>query len=575
MGVREAVVTGPVTVLFTDVERSTELHTRLGDDAAREILRTQERLVRHHVEAHGGREVKALGDGFMVAFASTRAALACAVAIQRDLDSQTSPPAGVPVRVRMGLNAGEVTEERQDLFGAAVAAAARIAAQADGGEILIADVVRQLAGVVPGLRFFDRGPVDLKGFPDPVHLHEVLWREETAQFAFLGPLEVSIAGRPVNLGGSTPRTLLAMLLLRLGEVVATDALIEGLWGDRVPPSAINSLHSHLSRLRRVLGGGREAGAGFRVVRHGAGYVLEGDPERVDARRFERLVEDGRRALAAGDTASAAGLLRQALGLWRGPALADFPDAAFVQAEAVRLDELRLAVTEELVDVELGLGNHAALVPQLEALVAAHPLRERFWGQLMVSLYRAGRQADALRAYQRVRDVLVDELGIEPGPTLRHLEDQILRQAPELEAPDGAGRPSLVPPAAATPMAPALPAPVTRDAFVGREGELARLDEALAEAIGGEGRLVLVEGEAGLGKTALVERFAARARAGGAAVCFGRAWEDEGAPPFWPWVEAVRARLEQSGEPGDPTAVDLVQLLPEAAAPADSAAAVDP
>jgi DNA-binding SARP family transcriptional activator/class 3 adenylate cyclase len=574
VGVNET-VTGPVTVLFTDVEGSTELHTRLGDAAAREILRAQERLVRHHVEAHGGREVKALGDGFMVAFASTRAALACAVAIQAELDTQPHAAGGAPVRVRMGLNAGEVTEERQDLFGAAVAAAARIAAKAEGGEILVADVVRQLAGVVPGLRFHDRGPFDLKGFPNPVRLHEVLWREETAQFGLLGPLEVSIGGRPVNLGGSTPRTLLAMLLLRLGEVVPTDALIEGLWGDRAPPSATNSLHSHLSRLRRVLGSSQDGngGSGFRVLRHGAGYVLEGDGERVDARRFERLVEAGRRTLATGDAASAGSLLRQALGLWRGPVLADFADAPFAQAEAVRLDELRLAVTEELVDVELDLGSHASLVPQLEALVAAHPLRERLWGQLMVALYRAGRQADALRAYQRVRDVLVEELGIEPGPALRHLEDQILRQATELEAPEGTGQPSVATAAAA--ISPALPPGVTRDAFVGREGELAQLDEALADAIAGEGRLVLVEGEAGMGKTALVEHFAARARAGGATVCFGRAWEDEGAPPFWPWVEVVRARLEQSGRPGDPTAVDLGQLLPEAAAPADSVAAIDP
>ncbi|MGH9037666.1 MAG: BTAD domain-containing putative transcriptional regulator, partial [Acidimicrobiia bacterium] len=391
----DGVFAGPVTVLFTDVEGSTELHTRLGDAAARQILRDHEAVVRHHVEQHGGREVKALGDGFMVTFSSTRRALACAVAIQTAMQADAAGRAQEAVQVRMGLNAGEVTEENRDIFGAAVAAAARIAGQAAGGEILVADVVRQLAGKVPGLRFSERGSFSLKGFPEPFLLHEVLWRPRPPSIRLLGPPEVVAGGMTLDLGGTKPRALLAVLALRLNQTVSIDALIEAIWGERAPPSATGTLHSYISRLRKALEDGAPAGALPQLVTRPAGYSLVGDADELDISRFERLVEQARREVRDRPSEATA-LFRRALALWRGPALGDFADRTFARTETVRLEELRLAVTEELFETELGLGHHGEAVAQLEPLVVAHPLRERLWAQLMVALYRSGRQAEALR-----------------------------------------------------------------------------------------------------------------------------------------------------------------------------------
>jgi DNA-binding SARP family transcriptional activator len=246
------------------------------------------------------------------------------------------------------------------------------------------------------------------------------------EFRILGPLEVRVGERVLPLSGVRQRTVLALLLLRAGEVVSSDRLIDELWGERPPPSGIDALQVYVSRLRKVLPEGT-------VVTEGRGYRLAVAGEQIDAGRFERMVGEGRAALAEGDPERSARLLREALDLWSGPALADFAYEPFAQGEIARLEELRVVALEERLESDLACGRSAELVGELQALVGAHPLRERLRGQLMRALYRSGRQAEALAAYQDARRALVDELGIEPSPALRDLERAILAQDPELSA----------------------------------------------------------------------------------------------------------------------------------------------
>jgi len=256
---------------------------------------------------------------------------------------------------------------------------------------------------------------------------------EILEFRVLGTFEVASGAQVLEIGSPKQRALLAMLVLNLNRVVPLDSLVEELWGERLPASASASVQSLVFRLRRGLAEISPEGAGSLRSRE-PGYVLEADPAQVDAHCFERLVAEAQRHQARGDPETAADTLRRALDLWRGPALADLSDCNFAQVEATRLEETRLAATEELAEAELALGRPAQALVHLERQVAEHPLRERAWGQLMIALYRLGRQADALRAYQRVRRILADELGLEPTPWLRQLEDQILLQSPELDGP---------------------------------------------------------------------------------------------------------------------------------------------
>ena len=249
------------------------------------------------------------------------------------------------------------------------------------------------------------------------------------QFRVLGPLEVEVGGLPLPLRGRRQRALLALLLLSANEVVPDDRLLEDLWGDEQPSSGRAALRVRISQLRKALGDGGRA-----LLTRPPGYVLHVDPDRVDARLFERLAAAGTRQLREGSAELAAMTLREALALWRGPALADFAYEAFAQPEMARLEELRLAALEERIDADLALARHAELVGELEALVATEPLRERPRGQLMLALYRSGRQADALASYRAARRAL-DELGIEPGRALAELEGAILRQDPALEPPE--------------------------------------------------------------------------------------------------------------------------------------------
>jgi DNA-binding SARP family transcriptional activator len=240
-------------------------------------------------------------------------------------------------------------------------------------------------------------------------------------FRILGPLEVLDEERPVPLLGSKQRALLVLLLLRANEVVSSDRLMDEIWTDKQPRSGSTALRVLVSQLRKSLG------AGDVLATRSPGYVLRIGPDELDLLRFERLVSEA----DGTEPATAASTLREALSLWRGPPLADVTYAPFAQAAIGRLEELRLVALERRIDADLALGRHDELVSELRSLAREHPLRERLSGQLMLALYRSGRQAEALEAYRAARRVLVDELGLEPGPALQELEGAILRQDPVL------------------------------------------------------------------------------------------------------------------------------------------------
>jgi YVTN family beta-propeller protein len=251
-------------------------------------------------------------------------------------------------------------------------------------------------------------------------------------FRILGSLEALDGERVMVLGGGRQRGVLAILLIHRGKVVSVDRIVDLLWGERPPETAAKTVQVYVSRLRKELGEGL-------LLTRGGGYVLELEPEQLDADRFERALSRAREELARGDVAVAGDLLRGALGLWRGPPLADFAYEDFAQDEIDRLEELRLAALEERVEADLALGRHAELAPELERLVRENPTRERLRRQLMLALYRSGRQAEALENYRQARRALDEELGLEPGPELRQLERAILAQDPALAAPGSARR----------------------------------------------------------------------------------------------------------------------------------------
>jgi DNA-binding SARP family transcriptional activator/class 3 adenylate cyclase len=290
------------------------------------------------------------------------------------------------------------------------------------------------------------------------------------EFRILGPLEVvDDRGGGVAVGGSRERAVLALLLLSANRVVSSERLADELWGEHPPEGAAHGLQVHLSRLRKAL---REAGGEGVLVTQPPGYLVRVDPGAVDAVRFESLLTEGREQAAAGHHEQAAATLREALGLWRGPALADVADAPLARAEAARLEEARLAALEDRLEADLACGRQGGLVAELDALTRAHPLRERLWGQRMVALYRAGRQAGALRAYQDLRTILGEELGLEPNSTLQRLEGAILRHEPELEwPPSGAAER----PVSATAPVPSMPGGVVTFLFTDLVGSTELLD----------------------------------------------------------------------------------------------------
>ncbi|WP_328450041.1 BTAD domain-containing putative transcriptional regulator [Amycolatopsis sp. NBC_00438] len=337
-------------------------------------------------------------------------------------------------------------------------------------------------------------------------------------FGVLGPLVAEGERGPLALKGPRHRAVLARLLIARGRVVPVDVLVDDLWLDP-PGGAVGALQTFVSALRRALEPDRppRTPAGL-LITSGPGYAVRA--ESVDAWSFEAAVTTPGATLSQVD---------EALGLWRGPAYAEFADEPWARGEINRLDELRLLAIERRASALLELGRAAEAVPDLEAHVEAWPLREDGWRLLALALYRAGRQGDALGALRRARQVLVAELGVDPGPGLRQAEADILAHAP-------------------------LAAPVPAPHLVGRADELARLASEAATARGGRLRLALISGEAGAGKTALAEAFSAQLAGRGWTTAWGASPDDEGLPAVWPWTRVLGEAVSLDPEPGgDPVA----------------------
>jgi predicted ATPase/DNA-binding SARP family transcriptional activator len=297
----------------------------------------------------------------------------------------------------------------------------------------------------------------------------------------LGPIEVGEADQPLHIASAKQRALVALLALDAGRVVSVERLIEGLWGDEAPADAGNALRHHVSRLRKTIGPS--------LVTQRSGYLLAVQQDEVDALHFARLAGEAHAGLRDRPPGAVAATLRSALALWRGAPLEEFLDHDWARREASRLSELHLAAVEDRFDVDLSMGLHADVVEEIRGMVGAHPFRERLWGQLMLALYRSGRQTEALAAYADARKVLAEELGLDPGPDLAALERAILAHDPDLAAP-----PTQVLDIPRLPAAD-MPAPLT--SFIGRHEQLTAIRSLLNES-----RLITLTGPPGVGKTRL-------------------------------------------------------------------------
>lgn len=320
------------------------------------------------------------------------------------------------------------------------------------------------------------------------------------QLRVLGPVEASADGGSLPLGGVKQRAVLAMLGLEANRTVSADHLIEGLWGERAPASAAKMVQNYIWRLRAVLGDAVDA----EILTRGRGYELRIDRDSVDAERFQRLVAEASRAGNGGAPADAA---REALALWRGPALSDVADEPFAAPVIRRLEELRVEAAELAIEADLAAGHHLEVAAEIDALVAEHPLRERLQAQRMLALYRCGRQAEALESYRAARTTLVEEIGVEPSPALRRLHQAILRQDASLEVEAAVQE---------------LPRELDADSsspLVGRDRDLAWLRTCWQRARLGDGGLVTLFGTEGMGKTRLAAELAGKAYGEGATVLY--------------------------------------------------------
>ena len=365
-------------------------------------------------------------------------------------------------------------------------------------------------------------------------------RPDRPRFGVLGPLQVTdILGSPVPLGGRRTRELLGVLLLHPVQTVTTERLVDCLWGETATEGAFTTLRTYVGQARRLLAA---VGAGDVLVTRSGGYALLVDPSEVDAEVFERLVHRGQEALALGDAGSARASLAAALELWRGDVLADLGMPAYAEAFSARLQERRADAWEALMDSELALGRHREVVATLKSLVTTYPYRERFTVQLVLGLYRCGRQGDALAAYTATRDRLAEDLGLDPSPELRDLESAVLRQDPllalGLSASDSTsavqGRPTVALP-------DAVLAALRRTTMVGRDQQLNRLVQAWQATCRGGSAAALISGPAGVGKSRLVAQLAGEAAVGSASVLVARC--EEASVPYQPLALALQASRE--------------------------------
>jgi basic membrane lipoprotein Med (substrate-binding protein (PBP1-ABC) superfamily)/DNA-binding SARP family transcriptional activator/class 3 adenylate cyclase len=452
------------TFLIADIRGYTAFTEEQGDVAAGRLAARFAAITREVAEGRSGTLLELRGDEALVTFDSARQAIRAAVDLQaRFVDETVSDPT-LPLAVGIGLDAGEGVPVEGGYRGSGLNRASRLCALAGPGEILASGEVVHLAGKVPGATFTARGDLNVKGAMASLHLIAVSSETKPAparmapfapsprtvgtpggslRFCLLGPLEVfgphrgsgsgAPDGRLVELGPPKQRAVLAILLMHVGEIVPNERLIELVWGEHPPRTAGHSIQIYTSELRKTL----EPVAGRRVIiTRPPGYLLEAHPDSIDARQFERLVAEGATSLGAGDPARAAATLSPALRLWRGQPLADFAYEEFAQAEIRRLQELRLNAIENLSQAQLAVEAAPDVLPMLETAIREDPLRERLREVQMLALYRSGRHPDALREYQDFRQLLADELGLDPSPALQRLQERILLHDPSLRSEPG-------------------------------------------------------------------------------------------------------------------------------------------
>jgi DNA-binding SARP family transcriptional activator len=385
------------------------------------------------------------------------------------------------------------------------------------------------------------------------------------EVAVLGPVRAELDGGEVELGTPKQRALVAALALSAGRPVPVDTIVDLLWGDAPPGGVAGTLQAYVSGLRRVLEPNRERRAPATVlVTVAPGYALRLAPGALDTERFEQVLDEQHRrvqlvsgvgppVLSGDELAECVARLDEVLALWRGTPYAELDDAPAAVAERTRLEELRLVALEDRAVADLALGHHSTVAADLEAMTAAYPLRERLWGLRALALTRSGRQADALQVLREVRDVLDEELGIEPSVELRDLQTAVLRQDPSLDWV----APPRQPGAPVVPLRPRAPSPAPGTGpewpMVGREDDLAALRAAWDRARGGAAMFVVLTGEPGIGKSRLAAELVGLARSEGAGVCIGRCSQDDGAPPLWPWgqvLEELGAELPHTDDADD-------------------------
>jgi adenylate cyclase len=444
-----------VAIVYGDLRGFTAFSSAAEPEEALGVLQGFHQIVGEYVRKHGATVGFFAGDGVMLCFndpvpCPDPAMLAVTTACElRDAIASYSVEwrrRGHDLGAGFAVTFGYATlgmlgfEGRYDYsaIGPVVNLASRLCDAAADGEVLIGQ--RAHAVVEERVVAESRGELNLPGFDKPVPAWNVRGLRNAGSgttaapsadgldVRILGLLEVRNGGSGVDLRAAKERTLLLQLLLHRRRVLSVERLAEDLWDGAPPDGATNGLRVHVSRLRKNLSA---AGLGALLETRQQGYRLDIDDECIDAVRFERIAADGRKAFDGGDAERAVELLRSALAMWSGPALADVASAGFATAEAARLEELRLTATEDCIEAELACGRHRQVLGELEALVLTHPLREQMWAHRMLALYRSGRQSDALSAYQLLRGHLDQELGLDPSPELQKLHQSILEHAPEL------------------------------------------------------------------------------------------------------------------------------------------------
>jgi class 3 adenylate cyclase/DNA-binding SARP family transcriptional activator len=537
-----------LTVLFTDVVGSTNLLTRLGDDAADTLRRSHFAVLRRAIADNRGREVKSLGDGLMVAFGSVRDAIACAAAMQQAV---TAGPDALGLRV--GIDAGEPIREGDDLFGTPVVVARRLCDRAAGGQVLVSDVVRLLAGRRLTYELDPLGPVELKGLDAAVVAHSVRWQATAPRIRLCGGLSIEQDGERLDerLPSRQARMLFALLALHHGQDMSRDALCDALWPAVAPRSRDSSLRALLTGARRVFGPGSIEG------RERVRLVL---PERatVDIEEAREQLERAEESLERSDFDAAARAASRAGALTAEELLAGL-SAPWIDHERAEVEELSHRALEIEARASLSGGRPSDAERAARRLVERSPYRESAYALLMEALAAQGNVAEATLAFDRLRTLLREELGTTPAGGILALYERLIAGV----GADGNGPD-------ASPSRPPLPVAIARDAehpFVARADERARIVAAWEAVQAGEGRVVVLAGEPGIGKTSLAAVFARDAHAGGAAVLLGRC-HAEALVPYEPFVEALRqlapAQLDQHAQ-------QLGRVMPELASDSPAAA----